>query len=120
MKAQGRGSIVNLSSISWVRGVGGMPVYLAAKAGIVGLTRALAKDLGGHGIRVNAVLPGWIMTERQRRLWVTPDDEAEILKSQSVKRFLLPSDISSMVLFLVSDASSACTAQSYIVDGGWT
>jgi NAD(P)-dependent dehydrogenase (short-subunit alcohol dehydrogenase family) len=120
MKAQGLGSIVNLSSISWVRGVGGMPVYLAAKAGIVGLTRALAKDLGGHGIRVNAVLPGWIMTERQRRLWVTPDDEAEILKSQSVKRFLLPSDISSMVLFLVSDASSACTAQSYIVDGGWT
>ena len=119
MKAERGGSIVNLSSISWVMGAGGMPVYVSAKAGIVGLSRALARDLGVHRIRVNTVLPGWVMTERQQRLWVTPDDETEILKSQALKRFLVPSDVSAMVLFLASNASSACTAQSYIVDGGW-
>jgi len=120
MKDRGGGSIVNLSSTSWVKGVGGMPVYLSAKAGVIGLSRALARDLGVHNIRVNAVLPGWIMTERQRRLWVKPGDEEEMLKGQSVKRLLTPSDVSAMVLFLASDASSACTAQSFVVDGGWT
>jgi NAD(P)-dependent dehydrogenase (short-subunit alcohol dehydrogenase family) len=119
MAAAGGGSIVNLGSTSWMVGQGGMPAYLSAKAAVAGLTRALARDLGPRNIRVNSVVPGWIMTERQIALWLTPDGEQELLRRQCLKRKLLPGDVARVVLFLAADDSGACTNQSYIVDGGW-
>jgi NAD(P)-dependent dehydrogenase (short-subunit alcohol dehydrogenase family) len=119
MAAAGGGSIVNLGSISWLVGQGGMPGYLSAKAAIAGLTRALARDLGPRNIRVNSVLPGWTMTERQIALWLTPEGEKELMARQCLKRKLMPRDIANMVLFLAADDSAMCTNQSYIVDGGW-
>jgi D-xylose 1-dehydrogenase len=119
MKAAGRGSIINMSSISWIIPSTGVPVYIAAKAAIVGLTRTLAHELGPAGIRVNAVLPGAIATEKQRRLVNTPEYKAEIMVSQALKREILPEDVARLVLFLAADDSSAITNQSYIVDGGW-
>lgn len=119
MKAAGRGSIINMSSISWMIPSTGVPVYIAAKAAIVGLTRTLAHELGPNGIRVNAVLPGAIATEKQRRLVYTPEYKAEIMVSQALKRDVLPEDVARLVLFLAADDSSAITNQSYVVDGGW-
>ena len=119
MVASGGGSIVNLGSISWLVGQGGMPGYLSAKAAITGLTRALARDLGPRNIRVNSVLPGWTMTERQIALWLTPEAEEDLMARQCLKRKLMPRDIANMVLFLADDDSAMCTNQSYIVDGGW-
>jgi NAD(P)-dependent dehydrogenase (short-subunit alcohol dehydrogenase family) len=119
MAAAGGGSIVNLGSTSWVVGQGGKPAYLTAKSAVAGLTRALARDLGPQNIRVNCILPGWIMTERQVRLWLTPEGEAELLRRQCLKRKLLPEDVARVVLFFAADDSGACTSQSYIVDGGW-
>ena len=119
MKAAGRGSIINMSSISWMIPSTGVPVYIAAKAAIVGLTRTLAHELGPDGIRVNAVLPGAIVTEKQRRLVYTPEYKAEIMASQALKRDILPEDVARLVLFLAADDSSAITNQSYVVDGGW-
>ena len=120
MAAAGGGAIVNLGSTSWMVGQGGMPGYTAAKSGVVGLTRGLARDLGPHGIRVTSVVPGWIMTERQIRLWLTPEGEAEMLRRQCLKRKLVPEDVARMILFLAADDSAGCTAQNYIVDAGWT
>lgn len=119
MKAAGRGSIVNMSSISWMIPSTGLPVYVTAKAAIVGLTRTLAHELGPDGIRVNAVLPGAIVTEKQKRLWYTPEYKAEIMASQALKRDILPEDVARLVLFLAADDSSGITNQSYVVDGGW-
>lgn len=119
MKAAGRGSIINMSSISWMIPSTGLPAYVTAKAGIVGLTRTLAHELGPHGIRVNAVLPGAIATERQKKLWYTPEYKTEILGRQALKRDILPEDVARLVLFLAADDSSAITNQSYVVDGGW-
>jgi D-xylose 1-dehydrogenase len=119
MKAAGRGSIINMSSISWMIPSTGVPVYITAKAAIVGLTRTLAHELGPDGIRVNAVLPGAIATEKQRRLVYTPEYKAEIMASQALKRDILPEDVARLVLFLAADDSSAITNQSYVVDGGW-
>lgn len=119
MKKAGRGCIINMSSISWMIPATGMPVYVTAKAGIVGLTRTLSRELGPCNIRVNAVLPGAILTDRQKRLWYTPEYGAEILERQALKRHLSPDEIARLVLFLASDDSSAITGQSYIADGGW-
>lgn len=119
MKKAQRGSIVNMSSISWMIPSTGLPAYVASKAAIVGLTRTLAHELGADNIRVNAVLPGAIQTERQKRLWLTDEYIAEVLKSQALKRMILPEDVASLVLFLAADDSSAITNQSYVVDGGW-
>ena len=119
MRAAGRGSIVNMSSISWIIPSTGLPIYIAAKAAIVGLTRTLAHELGPAGIRVNAVLPGAIVTEKQKRLVYTPEYKAEILGSQALKRDILPEDVARLVVFLGADDSSAITNQSYIIDGGW-
>jgi NAD(P)-dependent dehydrogenase (short-subunit alcohol dehydrogenase family) len=119
MRAAGGGSIINMSSISWMIPSTGMPIYIAAKAAIVGLTRTLAHELGPANIRVNAVLPGGIFTERQQRLWFTPELKAEIRARQAIKREIVPDDVARLVLFLASDDSSAITNQSYIVDGGW-
>ncbi len=87
---------------------------------MLGLTRSLARDFGPDNSRVNAVAPGWIMTERQLSLWMTPEGEQERLKGQCIKRRLVPDDIARVVLFLASDEASACTNQQYVVDGGWT
>lgn len=119
MIAAGGGSIINLGSIAWKIGEGDCPIYLACKAAISGLTRGLAREFGPRGIRVNTVLPGWVMTERQIKLWLTPAGEAEITRAQCLKPRLQAEDIAAMVLFLGSDQSRMCTSQEFIVDGGW-
>jgi NAD(P)-dependent dehydrogenase (short-subunit alcohol dehydrogenase family) len=119
MRACGGGSIINMSSISWLIPSTGVPLYVAAKAAIVGLTRTMAHELGAANVRVNAVLPGAIVTEKQKRLWYTPEYKAEIMASQALKRDIMPDDVARLVLFLAADDSSAITNQSYIVDGGW-
>jgi NAD(P)-dependent dehydrogenase (short-subunit alcohol dehydrogenase family) len=119
MKAAGRGAIVNMSSICWMIPSTGLPVYVTAKAAIVGLTRTLAHELGPAGIRVNAVLPGAIVTEKQKRLVYTPEYKARIMAGQALKREILPEDVARLVLFLAADDSSGITNQSYVVDGGW-
>ncbi len=119
MKAAGGGAIVNFGSVSWMVGQGGMPGYTAAKAAVVGLTRGLARDFGPDNIRVNSIAPGWIMTERQVSLWLTPEGEAELMKRQCLKRKLYPDDMARIVLFLAADDSGAMTNQTYVADGGW-
>jgi NAD(P)-dependent dehydrogenase (short-subunit alcohol dehydrogenase family) len=119
MREAGRGSIINMSSIAWMIPSTGLPLYVAAKAAIVGLTRTMAHELGPANIRVNAVLPGAIVTEKQKRLWYTPEYKARIMASQSLKRDIMPDDVARLVLFLAADDSSAITNQSYVVDGGW-
>lgn len=119
MRSAGRGSIVNMSSIGWIIPSTSLAVYVTAKAAIVGLTRTLAHELGPSGIRVNSVLPGAILTERQRKLWLTEEYKSEVLRRQALKRLLLPEEVARLVLFLASDDSSAITNQSYVIDGGW-
>ncbi|HEX4283461.1 MAG TPA: SDR family oxidoreductase [Terracidiphilus sp.] len=119
MRARERGSIINMSSIAWMIPSTGLPVYATAKAAIVGLTRSLSRDLGTSNIRVNAVLPGAIVTEKQKRLVYTPEYKAQIMASQALKRDILPEDVARLVLFLAADDSSGITNQSYVVDGGW-
>jgi NAD(P)-dependent dehydrogenase (short-subunit alcohol dehydrogenase family) len=119
MRKAGRGSIINMSSIAWMIPSTGLPLYITAKAAIVGMTRTMAHELGPHNIRVNAVLPGAIATEKQKRLVNTPEYKAEILASQALKREILPEDVARLVLFLAADDSSAITNQNYVVDGGW-
>ena len=118
MKAAGGGSIVNFGSVSWHVGQGGMPAYTTAKAAVEGLTRGMARDLGPDNIRVNCVVPGWIMTERQIRLWLTPEGEANLIRSQCLKRKLVPEDVARMVLWLAADDSRMCTSQLFVVDAG--
>jgi len=113
------GAIVNIGSASWMVGQGGMAAYTAAKSGVVGLTRSFARDLGEYNIRVNSVVPGWTMTERQIEKWLTPESEKDLMKNQCLKSKLMPSDIAKAVLFFSSDQSSGCTNQSYVVDKGW-
>lgn len=120
MKASGGGSIVNFGSVSWMLKQGGMPVYTTCKSAVQGLTRSLARDFGPYRIRVNALVPGWTMTEKQLRLWVTPESKAELAKAQCLPGDLLPEHIAHAALFLASDASAMMTAQNLIVDGGWT
>jgi NAD(P)-dependent dehydrogenase (short-subunit alcohol dehydrogenase family) len=119
MIAAGNGSIINMGSVSWMIGQGNMAAYTAAKSAVLGLTRSLARDLGEHNIRVNSIAPGWIMTERQQKLWLTPEADADRAKAQCLKRRIYPDDIARVVLFFASDEASACTNQSYVVDGGW-
>lgn len=119
MKQAGGGSIVNFSSTSWVMGEGGYAAYTTAKAGIIGLTRSLARDMGAAKVRVNTILPGWIMTERQRKLWFTPEAERETFERQALKHLLEPADVARMAMFLAADDSRSVTGQSFIVDGGW-
>jgi D-xylose 1-dehydrogenase len=119
MMRAGGGSVINMSSISWMIPSTGLPAYITAKAGIVGLTRTLSREFGGANIRVNSISPGAIMTERQRRLWMTPEYLAEIMRNQALKRELLPEDVARLVLFLASDDSSGITGQNFVIDGGW-
>ena len=120
MQRRGAGSIINFGSTSWHIGQGGMPGYTSSKAAIEGLTRSFARDLGPANIRVNCVLPGWIMTERQLALWVTPETEVEINRNQCLKQKLYPPDVARLVLWLAADDSRMCTNQTWTVDGGWT
>jgi NAD(P)-dependent dehydrogenase (short-subunit alcohol dehydrogenase family) len=120
MIAKGGGSIINFGSFSWRAGFGGMPVYTTAKAAIEGLTRTLARDLGMHGIRVNCVVPGWIMTDRQLSLWVNADVRKRITEAQCLKSLIAPADVARMALWLAADDSQMCTSQTFVVDGGWT
>ncbi len=119
MRELGHGVIICMGSTSWMLGKGGMAGYTAAKAGVEGLMRSLADDLGNDNIRVLSLAPGWIMTERQKALWVGPDDHAAIMQHQTVKRELVPEDISRPLLFFASDEAAACANQCFIVDGGW-
>lgn len=119
MRQLGRGSIINMSSIAWMIPSTNVPVYVTAKAAIVGMTRTLAHELGKDNIRVNCILPGAVATERQRRLWLTPEYEAEILEAQALKRLIEPEEVARLALFLAADDSAAITNQSCIIDGGW-
>jgi galactose dehydrogenase len=118
MRQRGKGAIVNFSSISFMMNGSEYPVYAAAKAGVIGLTKSLAGALGPQGIRVNAIAPGWVMTERQRKLWVTEEALAAFVERQCLRRELTPADIVGPCLFLASEASAMITAQTLIVDGG--
>ncbi|HET9069834.1 MAG TPA: SDR family oxidoreductase [Amaricoccus sp.] len=119
MLAAGGGSIVNFSSVVPLVGLGGMPVYAASKSAVIGLTRSLARDYGPQGIRVNALAPGWIMTERQLTMWLTPEADAMRNDRQALKRRLVPDDIARVALFLISEESGGITGQCSVVDGGW-
>ena len=119
MRAARRGSIINMSSISWVIPSTNVPVYVTAKAGIVGMTRTLAQEFGADDVRVNCVMPGAILTERQKRLWFTEEYVADVLRNQALKRLILPEEVARLVLFLAADDSAAITGQSYVIDGGW-
>jgi NAD(P)-dependent dehydrogenase (short-subunit alcohol dehydrogenase family) len=119
MQAAGGGSIICMGSISWMAGFGGMAIYTASKSAVLGLVKSLARDYGPEGIRVNSIAPGWIMTERQLTLWLTPEADAMRAERQCLKRRLVPQDIANMALFLASEDASAITGQSYVVDGGW-
>lgn len=119
MKDAGGGSIINFTSTSFLINHPDMPSYTAAKAGIIGLTKGLAGRLGKDGIRVNAVAPGWVITERQRELWVTDEALAAHVAKQCIKEVMQPDDMVGTCLFLASDASRMLTAQTLIVDGGY-
>ena len=119
MIAAGKGSIINFGSISWMIPIGGLTVYTAAKAAMHGLSRSLAKELGQHGIRVNTVVPGWVMTERQLTHWVGPEENKLIDASQTLKGRVYPADVARMALFLSADDSAMISAHDFIVDGGW-
>jgi NAD(P)-dependent dehydrogenase (short-subunit alcohol dehydrogenase family) len=119
MKKARAGSIINLGSISWMLKQSEMPVYTMSKSAVQGLTRGLAKDLGRYGIRVNSLVPGWVMTEKQRRLWLTDEGRESIKRGQCIDAELLPEDLARMALFLAADDSRMITSQDIVVDGGW-
>jgi NAD(P)-dependent dehydrogenase (short-subunit alcohol dehydrogenase family) len=120
MIAAGGGAIVNLGSASVPEKTANLSAYVTAKAGIHGLTRALARDLGGHRIRVNTVVPGWVMTERQKELWVTPEGLEALQQKQCLPDLIQPEHIARMVLFLASDEAAMCTANEFMVEAGST
>ena len=119
MKQLGGGSIVNLGSISWMLKQGGFPVYVTAKAAVQGMTNGLARDLGPFNIRVNTLVPGWVMTDKQRRLWLDEAGRRSIKEGQCIDAELLPVHLARAALFLASDDSSMMTAQEVVIDGGW-
>jgi NAD(P)-dependent dehydrogenase (short-subunit alcohol dehydrogenase family) len=119
MKRAGGGSIINLGSVSWHLGLPELSLYETAKAAIEGMTRAMARDVGENGIRVNCVIPGAVRTPRQMALWHTPEEEAKILAQQCIKARVEPVDVAAMVLFLASDDARLCTGHNYWVDAGY-
>lgn len=119
MKRLGGGSIINFGSISWKVRMGGAAAYTTAKAAVHGLTRGMARDLGQDGIRVNTVLPGWVMTERQKKLWLDQAGEQLLDREQCLKGRIQPVDVARLVMFLAADDSRMCSAQEFTVDAGW-
>ena len=115
-----RGSIINFSSINALLGPANMPGYVTAKAGLIGMTKALSKDFGEAGVRVNAILPGWVVTDRQLDKWLTPEAETEWMKHVALKKRLMPDDVANLAVFLAADESSMITGQSFTIDGGRT
>jgi NAD(P)-dependent dehydrogenase (short-subunit alcohol dehydrogenase family) len=120
MQRKGGGAIINLGSTGWKNKVAGYPIYAASKAAIHGLTRSLAREFGKHGIRVNTLTPGWVMTPRQLATWVDADGERSLDENQCLPGRLVGADIARMALFLGADDSRMVTAQEFVVDAGWT
>lgn len=120
MKLLGGGSIINLGSIIWRLRHTGLPAYIASKAAVTGLTRTLARQLGPFGIRVNTISPGAVWTDRQIKLWYTPEFEKEVMTGQCLSTRVRPEDIANMALFLASDAGAKCSAQDFVVNAGWS
>jgi NAD(P)-dependent dehydrogenase (short-subunit alcohol dehydrogenase family) len=119
MRDAGGGSIICLGSISAHIDLMDLPGYIAAKAGVEGLSRTLAREYGPWHIRVNCIIPGWIMTQKQLTEWVTPEAEESIMRNQCLPEKLYPDDVARMMLWLAADDSRSCTAQKWVVDGGW-
>ena len=115
-----RGSIINFGSINALLGPSNMPGYVAAKAGIMGLTKSLAKDYGEHNLRVNAILPGWVATERQLKTWLTPEEEHRWMQQVALQSRLMPQDVANLALFLAADDSNMISGQNFVIDGGRT
>jgi D-xylose 1-dehydrogenase len=120
MKRLGGGAIVNLGSIVWRLKHTGLPAYSACKAAVTGLTRTQAREYGPFGIRVNTISPGAVWTERQIKLWYTPQFEKDVMEGQCLPSRVLPEDVANMGLFLSSEAAAKCTAQDFVVDAGWS
>ena len=119
MRRRGGGSIINIGSISWLLKNASYHCYATLKSAAMGLTRTLARELGQHRIRINHLMPGWVMTDKQVRLWLDAAAERAIAENQCLPDKLMPIDIAAMALFLASDESRMITAQDFIVDGGW-
>ena len=120
MAANGGGSIINFSSINATLGPSNMPGYVSAKAGLLGMTKALAKDYGGDFVRVNAISPGWVVTQRQLDTWLTPEEEADWMTQVALPQRLMPEDVANLALFLASNDSHMITGQNFTIDGGRT
>lgn len=114
----GSGSIINIGSSSYMMQEDFFPGYAIAKSGVEGITRTMARTFGPHNVRVNTVLPGWCATEKQLAMWWTPKGESQTLEDQALKRRIYPDEFAQMVLWLAADDGAACTAQSFMVDGG--
>lgn len=119
MRALGGGSVICLGSTGWMIKNAGYPMYAMAKSAVHGLVNGLARELGRDGIRINALVPGWVITEKQRRLWLDAEGEAQIRTAQCLPGYLQPGDLARMALFLAADDGRMCTGQDFIVDGGW-
>jgi len=119
MRAAGGGVILNLGSISWHLALASLSIYMTAKAGIEGLTKGLARDLGRYNIRVNCIVPGAVRTPRQMKLWQTPESEAQVVAAQCLQQRIDPSHVAAMALFLASDDAARCSGREYFVDAGW-
>ena len=120
MKAAGGGVILNLSSINALLGPAGMPAYVAAKGAVNALTKALAREWGADNIRVNAISPGWVVTERQLALWLTQEAEADWMKQVALQKRIQPQDVAALAIFLASDDAAMITGQNHVIDGGRT
>jgi NAD(P)-dependent dehydrogenase (short-subunit alcohol dehydrogenase family) len=119
MRQLGGGSIICLGSTGWMKKNGGYPLYAMAKAAVRGFVNGMARELGQQHIRINSLVPGWVITEKQRALWLDADGEAEIRRVQCMPGYLMADDLARMALFLGADDSRMCTGQDFIVDGGW-
>lgn len=119
MRALGGGSVICLGSTGWMKKNAGYPMYAMAKSAVHGLVNGLARELGHDRIRINVLVPGWVITEKQRRLWLDADGEAEIARVQCLPGYLMADDLARAALFLAADDSRMCTGQAFIVDGGW-
>ena len=119
MHALGGGSIICLGSTGWMKKNGGYPLYAMAKAAVRGFVNGMARELGHQHIRINGLVPGWVITEKQRKLWLDAEGEAEIARVQCMPGYLMADDLARMALFLAADDSRMCTGQDFIVDGGW-